>query len=230
MPAWADGARENFVTRLLDDAAPGYPCHFGVRAQQQGRNAFAAFDRGDSSSAGIERLAQVLLRFYERTRSGPRRTSLVVFVGPPEPQPSLERDRGEFWRILGALREHDPRPWPADQPADAADRRWQWCFNGEPWFVIACSPAYRARRSRNLGPCLTIVFQTLRVFEGLSGSTTPGKLAKQRIRAQLERYDLVGPHPHLGDSQQSSFFKWRQYSLPDDQATLPPEACPFTSG
>lgn len=226
-PPWLAEARASFAARVLSEAADGtaYPCHFGTTAQQLGHNVFVCCERGDAQ--GLKPLADTLLEFYARTRGGPRRMSLIVFAGPPQAAPSLERDGAEFWRILRGLREHDPLPWPADRTEDCTDPRWQWCFNGEPWFVFAGSPAYRARRSRNLGPCLTIVFQTQRVFEGLSGATASGQLAKQHIRERLERYDAVGPHPHLGDPLHSSTHKWRQYLLPDDQRIVPADACPF---
>jgi FPC/CPF motif-containing protein YcgG len=150
-----------------------------------------------------------------------------VFVGPPRPAYHLDADIARFWSLLALLTAHDPTPWPVDRPSDPRDPAWQWCFAGEPWFTFMCSPAYRARLSRNLGPCLTLIFQTRRVFDGLSGESVAGQAAKARIRSSLLAYDRVPAHPHLGGAGASSSFKWRQYALPDDQTELPPENCPW---
>ncbi|MGH8933774.1 MAG: YqcI/YcgG family protein [Egibacteraceae bacterium] len=216
---WVGPAYEAFADRLLDSA---YPCDFGVRGQRNGHNSFAAVDDRERPDS----LVAALLAFRERAWRGPRRQSLVVFVGPPRPT-TLDQDHERFWALLERLSAHDPAGWPQDVPRDPRHPGWQWCFGGEPWFTFACSPAYSARRSRNVGPCLVVVFQTRRVFEGLSGSTPAGRAAKQRVRASLMAYDAIGPHPHLGDPQHSSTHKWRQYALPDDQRVLATDACPF---
>jgi FPC/CPF motif-containing protein YcgG len=224
---WYPQAISDFAAKLNDPAEP-YPCHFGTRAQELGNNYFISLDSRLPRESGVRDLAAGLLEFREHARSGPRRRSLVMFAGPPRgARPDFERDQADFWGTLGALSVHDPEPWPADQPRDTTHPRWQWCFAGEPWFVFAGSPAYHARRSRNLGPCLTVIFQTRHVFEGLSGSTPAGQTAKRMIRDRLARYDTVGPHPHLGDPLHSSTYKWRQYSLPDDQGVVSPLTCPY---
>nr|CTQ90757.1 hypothetical protein [Kibdelosporangium sp. MJ126-NF4] len=221
-------ARRDLMARLLADE--GYPCHFGVRGQKAGNNWYAVVDETAGGAAGVAALAATIREFQRVAWSGPKRQSLIVFAGPPDPRPDLGRDTARFWTLLSALTAADDQPWPENRTRDEKDPQWQWCFAGEPWFVFAGSPAYRARRSRDLGPCLTLVFQVRRVFEGLSGSTPAGQAAKAQVRDGLLRYDTVEPHPHLGDPLHSSVFKWRQYVLPDDQRILPEQGCPFTAG
>jgi uncharacterized protein len=225
---WLSAAYAAFNAVLLGTAEQ-HPCYFGVQGQQRGDNWFWAFDERLPDTNGAATLAAALVVFQQRAWTGAKRQSLVVFAGPPEPEPTLERHHAVFWQVLQALTTHDPAPWPARQPTDPRDPAWQWSFAGEPWFVFAGSPAYMARRSRNLGSCLTLVFQTRRVFDGLAGSTAAGKAAKRRIRERLVSYDALAPHPHLGNPLHSSTFKWRQYALPDDQRTLPEDACPFVN-
>jgi FPC/CPF motif-containing protein YcgG len=212
-------------TRTVLTVEPDYPCYFGARGQLDGNNSFAALD--ERAGAAVADLARSLVAFRRRARSGPKRQSLIVFVGPPRRPVDLNTDVARFWDLLTALHEHNPMPWPVDVPADPRDPRWQWCFAGEPWFTFLCSPAYQARRSRNVGPCLTMVFQTRRVFDGLSGTSVAGRAAKAMVRQRLLSYDAVPPHPHLGDGASSTRHKWRQYALPDDQAELALEACPW---
>jgi len=231
-PSWLADAYLAYLERLTCPA-PGYPCHFGVNGHRDGHNWFTAV--GQSARAlgatgpdgGIAGLADALRTFRERAWTGPRRQTLLAFVGPPDSAPDLDRDYQRFWDLLAGLTTLDKQPWPVSRPRDAADPRWEWCFDGEPWFVFGCSPAYRLRRSRNLGPCLVLVFQVRRVFEGLSGSTLAGQTAKRHVRSRLIGYDAVPPHSHLGDDQHSSVFKWRQYMLPDDQHARDPGECPF---
>jgi FPC/CPF motif-containing protein YcgG len=184
-------------------------------------------DESRGSPYGLAVLAATLREFQQVAWRGPKRQSLIVFVGPPDPRPDLDRDTTRFWALMSGLAEADDQPWPQGGTRDEKDPKWQWCFAGEPWFVFAGSPAYRNRRSRNFGPCLTLVFQVHRVFEGLSGSSPAGRAAKARVRERLVDYDTIGPHPHLGDPRHSSEFKWRQYMLPDDEQILPERACPF---
>lgn len=221
---WLAPAYAAFTATVLS-AEPDYPCYFGVRGQLDGNNSFAALD--ERAGAAVADLARSLVAFRQRAWSGPKRQSLIVFVGPPRSPVDLDADIARFWGLLAALHRHDPAPWPVDVPADPRDPAWQWCFAGEPWFTFMCSPAYRARRSRNVGPCLAVVFQTRRVFDGLSGSSVAGQAAKARVRARLLAYDAVPPHPHLGDGASSTTHKWRQYALPDDQAELALNACPW---
>ncbi len=225
-PDWLHAAQRAFTEVLLDRDAD-YPCHFGVRGQQDGENWFTAVEPGGEGPRGVGGLAETLVAFQKQAWTGPKRQTLIVFAGPPDPAPELATHAEQFWSLLGRLTAADPRPWPADRTQNVTDPHWQWCFSGEPWFVFGASPAYHARRSRNLGPCLTVIFQVLRVFEGLDAMSVAGDRAKHKVRERLHTYDEVGPHPHLGDTLHIPDFKWRQYMLPDDQQLLEPQSCPF---
>jgi FPC/CPF motif-containing protein YcgG len=224
-PDWFADAHQGFRNILLGEV--GYPCHFGVNGERAEHNWFIALDES-VPGFGIAGLAQTLREYRVLASTGPARQSLVVLVGPPDPRPELERDADRFWQVLSDLSVQDVDPWPASRPIDSGEPGWQWCFAGQPWFVFGASPAYRERRSRDVGPCLTLVFQLVeRVFEGLSGSSVAGKAAKNQIRGRLSDYDTAAAHPHLGDAQYSSTYKWRQYFLPDDDRILPEQACPW---
>lgn len=228
-PQWFSAAHAEFRSTLLgEDGHPsGYPCHFGVNGERAEHNWFTALDESQPGFGSAE-LAQTLSDYAGVASTGPARQSLVVLAGPPSARPDLDADAARFWQVLSELSRHDREPWPAGRPRDPGEPTWQWCFAGRPWFVFGASPAYRARRSRSVGPCLTLVFQLVeRVFEGLSGSSVAGKAAKSQIRRRLADYDEAAPHPHLGDSQQSSTYKWRQYFLPEDARILPEQACPW---
>ena len=223
-PEWVAHAYRQFAANLL--APAGYPCHFGVQAQRLGNHWFTAIDTSAAEPVSAA-LAGTLLNYLKRAQVGSKRQSLVVFVGPPWAESDFDGDLACFWDVLSGLRDVDPAAWPADVPQDPRDPEWRWCFAGEPWFVFAASPNNRARRSRNLGDCLTFVFQTMRVFDGLIGATEPWHAAKQLIRARIDKYDTVPLHPHLSDTFTTPAYRWRYAVLPDDQSVLDPAACPY---
>lgn len=223
---WLRPTYQAFTSKLLDEGLQ-FPCNFGASAQAHGHNTFTALDSRLPGTHGHEALAENLLVFRERAWSGPRRQSLIAFIGPPEENPRLPSDHDTFWRLLGNLNALDQFPWPNGCPRDPRNPKWEWCFAGEPWFTFMCSPAYVARRSRNIGPCLAVIFQTRRIFSGLSGNTLPGQLAKQAVRKRLAAYEDLPPHPHLGSYDKQCDYKWRQYVLPDDLAVFSVDNCPF---
>jgi len=223
-PDWATVSTSEFLRKVSD---PNYPCYFGSASTKDKTLSFGfVSDLEDTEPA--ENLANVLRAYLGIAAIGPAKQSLVVFVGPPVFPVDIKTDYHRFWKLLSATSRHDTSPWPDAVPQDTADPMWQWCFAGRKWFVLACSPAYRLRRSRNLGPCLTLIFQLSdRVFEDLGGSTSAGKHAKATIRRRAATFDTISVHPHSGSENQSSVFKWRQYFLPDDDTQFEESACPF---
>lgn len=223
---WLPGVLTTFDTTVRA-RRPDYPCYFGTRGQVDGNNWFTVVDERAPGGFDVAALARSLSTYRDRAWTGPKRQSLIVFVGPPEPTAGLDGHTARFWRLLTEISRRDPAPWPSDVPTEPSAPDWQWCFAGEPWFAFMCSPGYQARRSRNVGPCLTLVFQTRRVFDGLSGASHAGQAAKARVREAVLAYDAVPPHPHMGGADGSSVHKWRQYALPDDQRDLPGQ-CPWS--
>ena len=53
-----------------------------------------------------------------------------------------------FWNFLRGLQIYDAEEWPSDVPQQTTDSHWTFCFNGEPIFPIALTPAHDKRRSR----------------------------------------------------------------------------------
>ena len=209
--------------RIVLDEHPPFPCHFGVDGELRDANRYTWVDEESR-----EALPATLERFLEiASRPSRDRMSLVVFVGPPEPGLPLGEHRRRFWELLAFLHERDPQPWPELVPRDPADPRWEFSFAGQPLFVFGSCPAYRRRRSRNLGPALVLIFQSKVVFAGIGGETRAGRAAKRKIRQRLLAYDTVPPYAELGSADHSSVFKWRQYFPPDDEEEQVGGSCPF---
>jgi FPC/CPF motif-containing protein YcgG len=226
-PGWFRDSVERYRATMLDDADP-YPCHFGVRGERTGVNRYTYTD-GTSDDVG--RVAGALVTFAELQRGDPSdvKRTLVVFARTP-----TSRDRATqfaaFWSFLQSLHAVDPRPWPERVPRDPTDPRWEFCFAGEPWFVIATSPAEALRRSRRIADHPVYFFQVKRIFADLGGETAAGHAAKRLIRRRLVAYDNAPAPTVLGDAAHSSASKWRQYFLPPSQPgddVSGDERCPF---
>jgi FPC/CPF motif-containing protein YcgG len=170
-----------------------------------------------------------LRAFVEHSRAHPKhRGVLIVFYEPDGRRRTLAEDEERFWELLDWLHEHDPEPWPADVPTDPSDPHWEYCFAGDPMFVFPCSPAYRLRRSRRMGPYYMVCFQPRRVFYGVESGSPAGQRARERIWQRVRDWDPVEPHPKLehmayGDPEMR---EWKQYVLPDENTPLR-ASCPF---
>ncbi|WP_084960752.1 YqcI/YcgG family protein [Thermoactinospora rubra] len=218
-PAWLREALDHFRRDLLD---PGYPCTFGRHALRAGDMHMTWVDRDDLST-----LPGDLAAFVDKAATEPeRRQPLIVFVEPPaRPVTARHHDR-RFWEILQYLHRHDDRPWPDDVPADPKDPGWQFCFHGTSLFVFALTPANRLRRSRRHRTCLVLSFQPRWVFDGIGVGTPAGNVTRRRIRERLDRWDMIGRHPSMGELDEMSDDEWRQYFITDDNTDLH-DSCPF---
>lgn len=222
VPAWGPSAVLEMLGTVESAAAP-FPCTFAVSAARK-RSLRFAFVEGFDPPA-FAPLAEVLTEYLEGHRDLGRDTSLIVlFPDEPHPRP-LGGYRDLFWSILGHLHEHDDRPWPADIPRDPEHPRWEFCFHGEPIFVVCNTPAHRARRSRH-SPGFVVTFQPRWVFEGIEAHTRQGRAARRVIRRRLAAYDAVAPSPLLGDYGAADNREWRQYFL-DDTNEADAGRCPF---
>ncbi|KAF8859926.1 hypothetical protein BDZ45DRAFT_781296 [Acephala macrosclerotiorum] len=83
----------------------------------------------------------------EAHQLGPN-TSLVIICAPSDQTGTVDDYNSRFWDFLRGLRIYDSEAWPEDVPAKTTDEHWTFCFNGEPLFPIALTPAHEKRRSR----------------------------------------------------------------------------------
>lgn len=134
----------------------------------------------------------------------------------------MEEYQSLFWSVLRFLNQHDPQAWPADIPQDTEDPLWEFCFNGEPIFVVCNTPAHDKRRSRSAKGFL-ITFQPRWVFEELKGEK--GEKGRQLVRERLEKYDEVPLHPAMGAYGDEVNREWKQYFITNENTS--PAKCPF---
>lgn len=226
MNDWAQ-AHFSALRAVITDRDDAYPCHFGVHSEHKGDNHYTALAE-PGAVAGLADELRDFIDLSRRLRRG-RRATLLCGVGPPGATESLEQDRELFWRVLAELRELDQSPCPPNVPADPADPAWTFSFHGERMFVFGLSPFYGRRASRRIGDCLTVCFQSDRVFADISGATPAGISAKATIRARLAEYDDVPLIAALGDGKSSTDGKWRQF-FPREDGSIEVGRCPLAGG
>jgi amino acid adenylation domain-containing protein len=219
-PPWLAGAMAVF---RADVGHAEYPCHFGRNALHLGE-LFGTWvgDDGDLSA-----MRDDLAAFLDATRPfAHRRMALSAFFAPAPAAGHAEHGR-RFWTVLRRLCDADDRPWPDEIPTAPEHNRWEFSFHGVPMFVFAATPTHIARRSRNLGPGLVMLFQPRNVFAGIEGGSPAGIVARRRIRERLAAWDAVEPHPFMGDYGDLSNFEWKQYYITDADGGAMYEACPL---
>ncbi len=223
VPDWGYSALQHFEFELLNHDRP-FPCTFAVTALKRGDIRFGFFDPGDRDAS--RKLAAILARFIEEHRTIALRTSLVCFFRTESTDRSLAYYCQQFWTTLRALRAHDDRPWPTEIPTDPDTSEWEFCFHGEPVFVVCSSPAHDRRASRR-SPWLTITFQPRSVFDGLGPGSAHGERARTAIRKRLRNFDTVDVARELQSYGQPECREWRQYFLPDTDTDV--AVCPFST-
>jgi len=213
---WMERAYRDFCDRVKDQA---YPCFFGTTAERRGEM-FYAFVQ----ASNIFQLAGKMREFVRRGRIAQcNRYNLAVFFRPDGIRDHKQFGR-RFWDILQYLHMADTRPDPG-QPSDA---EWEFTFEGCQMFVVASSPTYLKRRSRNLGDGMVILFQPRSVFVDIVTNEAISSAARGEVRDRLRRWDEIPAHPDLGVYGDPKNLEWKQYCLPDDNEPMVGE-CPFRS-
>jgi len=223
LPEWGPPVLDAFFADLTRSTSP-FPCTFGVEAARRGGLRYA-FVEDAADPAALLGLRDALTEYLHGYREVGRLTSFVALFRPNSSPAPLEAYARQFWGVLDFLHRHDPLPWPAKVPTDPDDPAWEFCFHGEPVFVVCNTPAHRLRRSRRSAG-LVMTFQPRWVFEGIEGHTERGRAARAVIRRRLTNYDAVPPHPSLGDYGDPGNREWMQYFLADVQES-PRGGCPL---
>jgi len=221
IPAWLSRALRAFAENVLH---PHYPCFFGTRALNANM-VYCSYVDG----RGMRHVSEALAYFLDHCRVNPIAQFAVFF----EPATLLthENVRDRFWAVLKDLQDSDPQNLDAGRPAQAVDPdhpAWEFTFRNTQMFVVGISPTYRARRSRNLGDCMIMLFQPREVFDLLTETAGGGARARAQIRQRLRLWDGIAPHRDLGVYGERHNREWKQYFLPDDGRPVTGR-CPLSS-
>ena len=213
---WKADRYRAFRETLTSEADP-YPCTFAVEAEAEGlfRYLFASTD-----AAGHEKVARGLETYLDGFEDIGRFSSLAMFFEPPADGEAWGpgRYKRAFWDVLRYLNRNDPAAWPPEVPTDPEHPKWEFCFAGEPLFLVARAPFYDERRSRHAEYGLEITVQPKSLLSDLSGLTDEGQRVRSVIRSRLAEYDDVPMHPDSGDFEDPRTTEWKQYMLPETNA------------
>lgn len=218
-PDWFHNEYETFrqiVTRK------DFPCYFGQKAENKGELRYSYISQQDWSTLP-DTLGDFLTLFDapKLTRHG-----LFVFVEPEKEAKSITYYRDYFWDILQYLHQQDPLSWPSDQPKDPDHYLWDFHFKQEPIFVFGNAPAYKQRKTRDLGNSLVLGFQPRRIFKGLEGTESGGAMSREKVRERVEVWDNLSKHPDISHYGDPSHNEWKQFFIGDDVEPVKGE-CPF---
>jgi FPC/CPF motif-containing protein YcgG len=218
-PCWQRVIFDEFEATLTSTSRP-FPCVFGVTGMKTDQLRYVFLDL-----ITPEAVAPLLSDYLAAARGIGRMTSLVVF-GRPGPVQGIEAYRDRFWQLLDGLERIDETPRPSDIPEALDTDHWEFCFAGEPIFVVCNSPAHVLRQSRR-STSYMVTFQPRWVFDGLMGTDDPAaQRALETVRRRLEDFDAIPPAPQLGHYGTPGNREYQQYFLDDTNAT---PRCPFHS-
>lgn len=216
-PGWQRMVFSEFEATLESKSRP-FPCVFGVSGFKSNQLRFAFLDQIVSHS-----VAPLLREYLASARSLGRMTSLVLF-GRPGPVHGIEAYRQQFWTLLDELEALDEAPRPDGVSNNLESASWEFCFAGEPIFVVCNSPAHVLRQSRR-STSFMVTFQPRWVFEGITDTDDPAVLrALNTVRQRLSAFDAVAPAPYLGSYGDAENREFRQYFIDDSNAQ---PSCPF---
>ena len=215
--SWQRIVFSEFEATLSSSSRP-FPCVFGVTGLAKDQLRFVFPD-----PLTPETLAPLLSRYVAEARDFGRMTSLVAF-SRPGPVQGIEEYRRRFWDLLDGLERLDTAPRPAEIPRDLDSDLWEFCFAGEPIFVVCNTPANVLRQSRR-STAFMVTFQPRWVFDGIMDRDDPAQTrALTMVRDRLHAFDAVAPSPTLGEYGTPGNREYQQYFI-DDTNTAP--ACPF---
>lgn len=213
---WQRVVFNELAATLTSESRP-FPCIFGVNGFRTNQLRFAFLDPLDAGG-----LAPILEAYLGEARSYGPNTSLVVF-SRPDAVASLDAYRTRFWSLLNGLASIDRNPWPEDVPQELDHPHWEFCFAGEPVFVVCNTPAHVARQSRRSSSFM-LTFQPRWVFDRILGSQKAAETAFEKVRSRLRPYDLLEPSPALGRYGEQTNREYQQYFL---EETNEKPKCPF---
>ncbi|RKL66307.1 YqcI/YcgG family protein [Salipaludibacillus neizhouensis] len=218
-PNWFHNEYETFRQTVM---RKDFPCYFGQTGERKGELRYSYISQDDWSTLP-ETLSDFLNLFNKPklTRHG-----LFVFVEPEKEEKSIDYYREYFWEILQYLHRKDGSEWPSDQPKDPEHYLWDFHFKQEPIFVFGNAPAYKQRKTRDLGNSLVLGFQPRRIFKGLEGTEKGGVMSREKVRERVEVWDNLPKHPDISHYGDPSHNEWKQFFIGDDAEPIKGK-CPF---
>ncbi len=225
LPLWQQSAYTDFAAMVADEANtfPCIPARKGFLSNHL-RYSFIGDPREEQS---IKTLALCLKEYDKHCQTFGNYTTHTIFFKTPNDMRknfNVADYNILFWSVLNNLTKFDDIDWPKEIPTDPSHHEWEFCFNGEPYFVSCATPAHKSRKSRHFSTLL-MAFQPRWIFEKMNDSTAFGRKLKKLIHQRITEYDAIPAHTDLKWYGQEGSYEWKQYFLSDDNRS--PSKCPF---
>ncbi|SDN99538.1 YqcI/YcgG family protein [Alkalicoccus daliensis] len=220
MPQWFQEEYQTFrsiVTRK------DFPCYFGQKGEKMGELRYGYITQDDWSD--LPHIVSDFLKLFDDPQNKTRH-GLFVFVEPEHEEKSIEYYRSYFWEILQYLHKQDKKNWPESEPKDPEHYLWDFHFEQEPIFVFGNAPAYKQRKTRDLGNSLILGFQPRKIFQGLEGTEKGGIMSREKVRERVEVWDQLPKHPDISHYGDPTHNEWKQFFIGDDAEPVQGK-CPF---
>ncbi|UII54247.1 YqcI/YcgG family protein [Cytobacillus spongiae] len=219
---WEKFAFQAFSEKLSNKQQP-FPCIPATVGFSQNHLKYGFVSELESETA-VDELADLLKEFGLEMRDIGNYASLIVFFQGIEQQSVIDYEK-RFWSLLTKVSEKDENEWPNHIPENPENNAWEYCFNGEQYFMYCATPSHENRKSRTF-PYFMLAITPRWVLEKFNENSSSAKRMKKMIRQRLEAYDSIEAHPELKWYGQEDNFEWKQYFLRDDDSSL--SKCPFT--
>lgn len=213
---WQRKVFSELDSALLSDARP-FPCIYGVAGHKAGQIRY-----GFAETLTAESIAAALDTYLPQARDFGPNTSLALFEAPSEIS-SIQAYFERFWSLLKGVAEIDKTAWPTEVPEETDAPLWEFCYAGEPIFVVCTTPAHVLRQSRRSSTFM-LTFQPRWVFDRILGTDHAAQKSFSAVRSRLKAYDFLPPSPALGKYGADGIREAEQYFLDDTSTSL---ACPF---
>jgi uncharacterized protein len=207
-----------------------FPCLFAQKAFSKSNLKFllVPFDH-ETGRHRYDILAEGLAHFLRESAKwdGNINTAepLLAIFEPTDSIRSTIDYQNAFTRGLQYLIDNDTHEWIGGIPQDPSTDFWTMCFSGTQIFINVSHPNNVNRLSRNLCDALVLVINPRERFDVVAGANTKGHRIREKIRKNVDAYDLIPHSQYLGHYQDGEL-EWPQYMLPDDNESEP-MACPL---
>lgn len=222
---WERKALEKFSQKMSDKKKP-FPCIPATigYVKNQLRYGFIGDPLENESS---HKLAELMMQYTKESKTFGSYTSLVIFYHTSEDIKNtykVEDYEQLFWNQLSGLSSLDSTDWPEDIPQNPHHSIWEFCFNGEKYFMYCATPAHVNRQSRHFDVMMLAITPRW-VLEEFNKKGSFANKIKENVRKRLENYDLAPVHPDLKNYGADDNFEWKQYFLRDDDTSI--SQCPY---
>jgi uncharacterized protein len=222
---WEKEVLEKFEDKMKDKNCP-FPCIPATQGFSMNHLRYG-FLGDPCSDSSIDELADLLSIYSKTAIEYGKYTSLIVFFRTPiklVETYTVEQFEQLFWKHLNGLTNVDQVQWPKQIPTDPHHPLWEFCYNGEQYFMYCATPAHKNRKSRQFDVYMLAITPRW-VLTEFGKSEAFAQRIRTQVRKRLENYDSIPIHPDLNSYGNPDNFEWKQYFLHDDNTAL--LKCPF---